>query len=116
MEIFGIGPFELVLIALVAFMVLGPERIPQVMRQLGRWVRQLRTMTQNITREYGAEIQEVTQPINEVRSELDKVRKDITAVARETFSQPVPPKKTPASADDAPPTTAPTEPPTTAGP
>ena len=88
MEIFGIGPFELALIALIAFIVLGPERIPDVMRQLGRAVRQVRNWTQEVTREYGQDIQEVAKPLNEVREELRGVQRDLTKAAREAMNIP----------------------------
>ena len=34
MDFLGIGPVEIALVVLVAFIVLGPERIPGVMRHL----------------------------------------------------------------------------------
>ena len=67
MEIFGVGPFELLLIALIAFVILGPERIPTAMRWLGRTVRQLRQMSQQLTKDYGPEIQEITGEIAAVQ-------------------------------------------------
>ncbi|HZP96153.1 MAG TPA: twin-arginine translocase TatA/TatE family subunit [Candidatus Limnocylindria bacterium] len=39
---FGIGPEELLLIALVALLVLGPERMPKLMRDIGKVVGDLR--------------------------------------------------------------------------
>ena len=51
MDFLGIGPVEIALVVLIAFIVLGPERIPGVMRQLGKWTRQLReTVEQHDTR------------------------------------------------------------------
>ena len=41
---FGIGLPELVVIALVAVVVFGPDRLPEVARQAGRMVRQLRSL------------------------------------------------------------------------
>lgn len=35
---FGIGPTELIVIAVVALVVFGPQRLPELMRQLGRFV------------------------------------------------------------------------------
>ncbi|MBI5567514.1 MAG: twin-arginine translocase subunit TatB [Chloroflexi bacterium] len=82
MEIFGVGPFELVLIALVAFIVLGPERIPGAMRWLGRMVRQLRQMSQQLTKDYGAEIKDITGEISAVQAELRNIKRDLTDVTR----------------------------------
>ncbi len=39
---FGLGLWEIVVIAIVALLVLGPERLPQAARQIGRSLRELR--------------------------------------------------------------------------
>lgn len=82
MEIFGVGPFELVLIALVAFIVLGPERIPSAMRWLGRLVRQVRQMSQQLTKDYGEDIRQVTGELTAVQAELRNIQRDLSEVTR----------------------------------
>ena len=39
---FGLGIWEFALILIVALLVLGPEKLPRVARQLGRFTRELR--------------------------------------------------------------------------
>ena len=49
---FGIGPEELMLIALLALLVLGPERLPKVMRDMGRVVGDLRRTSDELRTEF----------------------------------------------------------------
>ncbi|MEV5964182.1 sec-independent translocase [Kribbella sp. NPDC051952] len=53
---FGIGPLELVVIAIVAILVFGPDRLPEFARTAGRLLRQVRQM--------------VTTAQNDLRNEL----------------------------------------------
>ena len=48
---FGIGSPEFIVIAVVALVVLGPERIPDVMRRIGQFYRQAREMSDSLTSE-----------------------------------------------------------------
>lgn len=41
---FGIGPLELVVIAIVAVLLFGPDRLPEFARTAGRLLRQVRQM------------------------------------------------------------------------
>lgn len=45
----GIGFGEMVVIALVAIFVVGPDRLPAAARSAGRFVRQLRQLRQEFT-------------------------------------------------------------------
>lgn len=44
---FGIGPAEFVVIAIVAVLVFGPDRLPEFVRTAGRLLRQVRRMVSN---------------------------------------------------------------------
>ena len=49
---FGIGPEELMLIAIIALLVLGPERMPKLMRDVGRIVGDLRRTSDELQRDF----------------------------------------------------------------
>lgn len=49
---FGIGPEELVLVLIVALLVLGPERLPRVARDVGRVVGDLRRTSDEFREEF----------------------------------------------------------------
>jgi len=52
---FGIGLFELVMIAVVALLVLGPERLPGAMREIAKWMRQLRNLSSEFQSQFSEE-------------------------------------------------------------
>jgi Tat protein translocase TatB subunit len=49
---FGIGPEELMLVLIVALLVLGPERLPRVARDVGRVVGELRRTSDEFRAEF----------------------------------------------------------------
>ncbi len=72
---FNIGITEIILLLLIAFIVVGPEDLPRIARALGRFVRYLRKMLQEIKRETGFD--EVTSEIRDVDREIRKEMKDL---------------------------------------
>jgi sec-independent protein translocase protein TatB len=58
--VFGINGSELIILAVIAVIVLGPERLPEYAAQLARFVKQLRTMAagakEQLREEVGDEI------------------------------------------------------------
>jgi sec-independent protein translocase protein TatB len=91
MEVFGIGPLEIVLVVLIAFIVLGPDRIPGTMRQLGKWTRQMRETINNITRDYNTEIRELTGEITALQDEIRSIQRDLGSIATGFMTTTLPP-------------------------
>ena len=54
---FGIGLFELILIAVIALVVLGPERLPGAMREVAKYMRQLRQISGEFQSQFSEELQ-----------------------------------------------------------
>ena len=69
---FGIGMPEFLLILVVALVVLGPKRLPELARSLGRGLAELKKTTgdlkQNI--DLGDDLNRVQQDLQEVKSDL----------------------------------------------
>jgi Tat protein translocase TatB subunit len=70
---------EIVVILLLALIVLGPQRLPEVARKLGQWATELRTAAREITHGLEAEVaqvkeaaRDVTEPVKELRRDLEK--------------------------------------------
>ena len=52
----GVGFSELIILALIGLIVLGPERLPRVASQIGNWIGQARRMTRVMRRQLEDEI------------------------------------------------------------
>jgi len=74
---FGIGISELVMIAVVALVVLGPQRLPATMRSVAKFLKQVRGMYDELTSQFSEELkpfqdlnpqkllQELTDPLKD---------------------------------------------------
>lgn len=67
----GIGGMEWLVIGIVALVVVGPERLPGLLRELGKWVAKAR----NMANEFRASFDDMAR-----QSELDDLRKEVEAL------------------------------------
>lgn len=86
---FDIGFSELLLCGLVALLVLGPERLPQVARTAGLWMGRLRATVQRFTAEVDRELkaEELRQTLREEARRLvepvEALHKDVVEAGTE---------------------------------
>ena len=104
-SIFGIGPLELFFIAIIALVILGPERLPGVIREGMKYYRMLRNMSGDLTSQFSEELKALDEInpqkiMNEMMQDLDmeeerKVLADLNPKKiRKDISDSVNPKKT----------------------
>ena len=76
---FGVGPMELVIIALFAVVFIGPKKLPDVMRQLGRFFVQARRYTNDVRDQFQSVVDDAE---NELRmEELAELKAQLAAVS-----------------------------------
>jgi len=61
MSFLGIGPGELVLILVIAVIFLGPDKIPEVARTMGKMTRELKKITEGFESELRRELDEAAK-------------------------------------------------------
>ncbi|MCK9485112.1 MAG: twin-arginine translocase TatA/TatE family subunit [Dehalococcoidia bacterium] len=71
MNFFGVGPAEAGVVFVIALIVIGPQRFPEIMRQAGRWYRVARAYSNEVMKDVRAAVDEIEQ---EVRAETDDLR------------------------------------------
>ncbi|MBL8064188.1 MAG: twin-arginine translocase TatA/TatE family subunit [Anaerolineales bacterium] len=69
MDIFGIGGNELIVIILLAAIILGPERLARSAREIGKFVKNVKSYFSSLSTELKAEL--------DVLDELEKVKRDV---------------------------------------
>jgi Tat protein translocase TatB subunit len=72
----GVGLPQLLVVLVVAFFVLGPERMPEVARQLARGVRTLRSYATDVQTQFEGEF-------GDLREEFMGVQRDLTSIQQE---------------------------------
>jgi sec-independent protein translocase protein TatB len=93
---FEIGFSELALIAIVALLVLGPERLPTAARTVGSLLRRARSSWSSLREEIERElalkehldaVRNVAEPL---KSSVERARDDLESTAREALAPPAP--------------------------
>jgi len=91
MDFLGIGPFEIVLIIILAFLFFGPEKLPEIAAKAGKLYRNLKQTTSDITREISEEISaEKTSIAEDLSDEKTSLTKDISNLGK-TISENISP-------------------------
>lgn len=102
----SIGPWELAIILLIALMVVGPGKLPEVARSIGKGLNEFKKVTNGVKREFDDMMKEdldakkaAPQPANTVEAvnpldQIDLAAATTVPEAREAFpDQPAEPKE-----------------------
>jgi sec-independent protein translocase protein TatA len=108
---FDISAGELMIILLVAFLVFGPSKIPEIARKVGRGMNEIRRASDEIKREItketrkaekdlnmeGSVYKDITQTAEDIKKDFEDIANplndNINKPAGETPGSPVPPEK-----------------------
>ncbi len=82
---FDISFWEISIVAIIALLVIGPERLPQVARTLGRWYGRLQRFVVSVRADIERELKasELQQIMEEQKNELDQLRKSLNQTRSE---------------------------------
>lgn len=94
-SVFGIGLPELVLILMLAGLVMGPHRIRQVARTLGRWTAQLQTISRQFARQLNSELDSLDsgemkgalQDVRDLQREVEALRNELGQTSRSVVQE-----------------------------
>ncbi len=71
---FNIGPWELALILLVALIVVGPGKLPEVAKSIGKGISEFKKVTSGYKKEFQDAMDGIEEPIKKLADEIPKVK------------------------------------------
>jgi len=81
----SVGFGEIALIAIVALLVFGPDRLPELSRKAGELLAKAREATQDFTDAIDSEFDDVSAPIRSLKAEYEATKDELTSVAGSVF-------------------------------
>lgn len=86
---FGIGMPELLVIAVIALLVVGPKKLPEIAKALGKGLSEFRKVTESAT-----ETIKETFKADDLKKDLDGLKDSLLYSKEEEKEEPVPPAAT----------------------
>lgn len=74
---------EIIIILLLALVLLGPKRLPELAKQLGEWTAELRSAARDIRRGLEAEVADIKQAGEDLKAPLDEIKKSSEELRKE---------------------------------
>jgi sec-independent protein translocase protein TatB len=81
MSFFGMGSMEIVVIMIIALIIFGPGKIPEIAGQVGKGVRDFRRVTRDLTAEFQNSIDDVQSTMDEMKSTVNEMKMETEALA-----------------------------------
>ena len=79
---FGIGYQEMFIVLVVALVIFGPSRLPELAGQVGRWVRDFRRMSADLTGEFEKTFAEVDEVKKSFTREMQSIQTEVEGVGK----------------------------------
>lgn len=78
---FDVGFLELLIIAVIALVVVGPERLPGLVKTTGLWVSRIRSMLSGVKREISEELR-IEELRQQAKSREESIRQNVDTVTK----------------------------------
>ncbi len=85
MNLFGVGVFEALLVAIIGLIIVGPNKFPEMMKQAGRWLRIARAFSSEVMKDVREAVDEIQEEVEFQEKELGELR-EITKELEEDLS------------------------------
>jgi sec-independent protein translocase protein TatB len=73
MQMFGVGALELMVILILAVLVVGPDRLPQVAADIAQWIRRARVYANHLSRDFNEVVGELEKEVGASREDWKEI-------------------------------------------
>lgn len=87
MEFLGVGPLELLVILVVALIVVGPQRLPEIAAQMGRFMRAFQRYSSQVTREFSETMRDLEREYTEAKGDWREVGQGLSESAQSVHEE-----------------------------
>jgi sec-independent protein translocase protein TatB len=78
MQMFGVGALELMVILILAVLVVGPDRLPQVAADLAQWIRRARAYATHLSKDFNDVVGELEKEVGASREDWKEIAGVVT--------------------------------------
>src|SRR5215472_1764134 len=73
----SLGFSEMLVIFIVALLVFGPKKLPELGKSLGKGIREFKKATEELKSSWEDQVKEITTPLNEVKRDIHNMGQDM---------------------------------------
>jgi TatA/E family protein of Tat protein translocase len=74
---FQLGFSEMLLIFIVALLVFGPKKLPELGKSLGKGIREFRKATDELKSSWQDQVKDIQAPLNDVKRDFNEMGRDL---------------------------------------
>ena len=82
MDFFGMGPMEIGVILVIALIIFGPGKLPEIGAQIGKGIRDFKNATGDLTGEFQQAMGDIKDVASEVRQSAVEVQDEARSLTR----------------------------------
>ena len=92
-----LGISEMLVIFIIALLVFGPKKLPELGKSLGKGIREFRKATEDLKSSWDEQMRDVENPIKEVTRDIQQSANDMKKDLYESSDPPATPEPAPAA-------------------
>jgi sec-independent protein translocase protein TatA len=72
-----LGFSEMLMIFVIALLVFGPKKLPELGKSLGKGIREFKKATEELKSNWEDQVKDITQPLNDVKQDIHSVGQNL---------------------------------------